>query len=332
MCNKLENMKALVLKEVGNYRNLEILQLPCPEPGREELLVEVEAVGLNPVDYKLALSGYPTWTMPHILGLDVAGEVKKVGDLVTRFKPGDRVAYHGDLSKPGGLAEFSLCREQVAFPVPAQVSSVVAASLPCAALTAYHALVRRMHIKQGGTILVQAAAGGVGGFAVQIAKAYGLVVYGTCSEINFDYVRLLGADHVIDYTRSDVPAIVRGLTGDRGVDYILESRSPAEAARDVGLLAYNGSMACLLGLPDLGRLERFTISPSIHEVSLGGAYAAGDNKALSDLGRMGTEVIELLLSERIRPLSLEVVSLEKTADAFSRIESGHVRGKIVVGL
>lgn len=332
MRHNTDRMKALVLTKVGSYLDLELMQLPYPEPGKDELLVAVEAVGLNPVDYKLALSGYPTWRMPHVLGLDVAGEVKRVGDLVTRFKPGDRVAYHGDLSKQGGLAEFALCKEQAAFIVPSSVSSLVAASLPCPALSAYHALVRRMNIKEGGTILVQAAAGGVGGFAVQIAKANGLTVYATCSKGNFDYVRSLGADHVVDYTSGDVHSIIRGLTNSRGVDYILESLSPAHAARNIEMLAYNGSMACLLGLPDLGHLERFTISPSLHEVSLGGAYLFGDLKAQADLGTMGSEVMDLLLRDCIRPLNLEIIPIEETANAFVKIESGHVRGKIVVEL
>lgn len=322
-------MKAWLLPQAGSWRAMDLGETADPQPGRGQLRVVTYAVGLNPVDYKLAQHGFPSWRYPFILGLDVAGVVDATGPGVAGFHAGDRVFYHGDLSKPGGFAERAVTTAHTVARIPDNVSFVEAASLPCAGLTAYHALHRRLHIQAGQTILVQAGAGGVGGFAIQLAAHAGLRVFTTCSAVNADYVRELGAEVVIDYRAEDLKQAVLAASSGRGVDAILESLGSAAATEALELLAFNGGMACLSGLPDLGRLVPFTTSPSLHEVSLGGAHLAGDRPAQEDLARMAEELVALVADGPIRPLPIQTIRWEDIPTGLDRLADGHVRGKIV---
>jgi NADPH:quinone reductase-like Zn-dependent oxidoreductase len=272
---------------------------PEPSPAQGDIRVAIHAVGLNPVDYKIARMGHPDWRFPHILGLDVAGVVNAIGSSVRQWQPGDRVFYHGDLSKPGGFAEFAVTTAHTVARIPDGMSFVDAASLPCAGLTAYHALHRRLHVRAGQSILVHAGAGGVGGFAIQLAARAGLKVLATCSANNADYVRDLGAE-AIDYHTEDLKEVVRAATDGRGVDAILSNLGSERATQDLDLLAFNGGLACLLGLPDLTRLQPFTIAPSIHEVALGSAHLSGDKRAQDDLARMADELAALIIQGGVR--------------------------------
>ncbi|MER6084934.1 alcohol dehydrogenase catalytic domain-containing protein [Streptomyces sp. NPDC001833] len=127
-----------------------------PDPGPGQFRVRVEACGLNPLDYQVAVGGHLEWAWLHVLGLDVAGRVDAVGDGVTGILPGQRVAFHGDLRRPGGLAEYALADAPTVAVVPDELSAVTAAAMPCAGMTAYQAVVRRLHVKAGDTVLVTA--------------------------------------------------------------------------------------------------------------------------------------------------------------------------------
>jgi NADPH:quinone reductase-like Zn-dependent oxidoreductase len=302
---------------------------PEPSPAQGDIRVAVHAVGLNPVDYKIARMGHPDWGFPHILGLDVAGVVDAIGASVTHWRPGDRVFYHGDLSKPGGLAEFAVTTAHTVARIPNGMSFVDAASLPCAGLTAYHTLHRRLHVRAGQSILVHAGAGGVGGFAIQLAAHAGLKVLTTCSANNADYVRGLGADVAIDYHTGNLKEVVRAATDGRGVDAILSSLGSERATQDLDRLAFNGGLACLLGLPDLTHLQPFTIAPSIHEVALGSAHLSGDKRAQDDLARMADELAALMIQGSVRLRVVEVIPWPEISAGLDRLADGHVRGKIV---
>jgi NADPH:quinone reductase-like Zn-dependent oxidoreductase len=322
-------MKALVLDRPGNPETLRVAEMPEPQPSPDEVRVQVHAVGLNPVDYKLAASGFPSWKYPFILGLDVAGVVDAVGDAVTNWRTGDAVYYHGSLSKPGGYAEYAIAPAAALAPLPDGVSFPEAAALPCAGFTAYQALHRKFHIQPHQTILIHAGAGGVGGFAVQLASLTELQVISTCSPRNFDYVRQLGATYVLDYHTKDIPSRVREITNGRGVDAIVDTVSSESATAGLEMLACNGSIACIAGLPDFTKLQPFTKAPSIHEVALGGAHLSQDQNAIEDLARMGRELGSLVSEKKINPMLEEVISLEAIPDALVRLKGRHVRGKIV---
>jgi len=325
-------MKALVLDQPGTPDTLRLTDVPLPEPGPGEVRVRVEAVGLNPVDYKTAEWGVPSWKWPHILGLDVSGVIDTLGPGVAGWKPGNRVFYHGDLSKPGGYAEFAVAPAHILATIPPGVSAEDAAAIPCAGFTAWQILSRKIPIASGQTILVHGGAGGVGGFAVQLAHQSGLKVITTCSASNTDYVKQLGADHAVDYRRNDVSTRIAELTEGRGVDIVINTIDSASATEDIKRLAFGGHLACVAGLPDFSRIEPFTRAISIHESALGGAHLSGDRIAQADLAAMGNELIARVRDGKLASMLAEVISLDDVPHALMRLSRRHVSGKVVASV
>lgn len=328
-------MDALLLDQPHPVFGLRMGFMPLPEPAMGELRIRISAAALNPVDAKLATAGNGAWTYPHIPGVDGAGWVDALGPGVDSFTVGDRVSAHFPLTRPGTLAQFALVKAHAVSRVPQGIGLLQAASLPCAAWTAWQLLTRKLYLHarpRGQTILIEAAAGGVGGFAVQMAKHLGAQVIATCSESNSDYVRSLGADHVIDYRKQDVAEAVAQLTGGRGVDAVLDSIGGASGQRDLGLLAYAGSMACLINLPDMSGLEVFRLAPSLHFITLGGAWLSDDHAAQVDLAAMGDEVLQLLVNGAIKALPISELPFDAKAvtQALHDQGGGRVRGKQVV--
>lgn len=322
-------MRALVLDRPGSPDTLHLADLPLPVPGPGQVRVRVEVCGLNPVDYQIAASGHPDWAWPHVLGLDVVGIVDALGEGVTGTHVGQRVAYHGDLRRPGGYAEYALADASVLAPVPARLDAVSAAALPCAGMTAYQAVVRRLRVGKGDTVLVAGGSGGVGGFAVQLAALAGARVIATASAHNTDHVLGLGAHEVIDYRSEDVATRVRELTDGRGVDAVVDTIGTASATQGLRLLSYGGALAAVAGRPELHALPPFTTAPSVHEIALGAAYAHADEKARTDLAQMLADVLALPADGRIDPMLARTVALDDVPDALGELSGRHVRGKIV---
>ncbi len=322
-------MRALILDKPGHPETLRIAEMAIPEPRKGEVRVRVHAVGLNPVDYKVAASGNPNWTYPFILGLDVAGTIDAVGDGVSNWTVGDRVFYHGNLTKSGGFAEYAITTAHTIATIPQNVSFEEAAALPCAGMTAYQALHRKLHIQSGQTILIHGGAGGVGGFAVQLAALAGLEVISTASSVNFTFVKELGARHVINYHTENVGVRVKELTHGRGVDAVLNTVSGAVATADLDLLAFNGQLAYIAGAPDFAQVKPFTKAISFHEIALGGAHLSGDVIAQKDLAKMAAELGALVSEKKVNPMLSEVISLEEIPHALVRLSERHVCGKIV---
>lgn len=325
-------MRALVLDRPGPLDRLHSAELPIPTPGPGQARVKVEACGLNPVDYQIAKNGVPGLAWPHVLGLDVAGTVDALGEGVTRVEVGQRVAYHGDLRRRGGFGEYTVGDAEVLARLPAALEPVAAAALPAAGMSAYQALVRRLHVAEGQTVLVNGGAGGVGGFAVQLAAMAGARVFATASARNVDHVRKLGAQAVIDYRTEDVPARVRELTGGRGVDAVVDTVGAESATASLHLLAYGGGLAAVAGRPDLSAVAPFTLAPSVHEIALGAAYSSGDDKARRDMAVMLTELCALAADGRLDPLLARTVTLDEVPAALEELAGRHVRGKLVMAL
>ncbi|WP_372812913.1 zinc-binding dehydrogenase [Paenibacillus sp.] len=327
-------MKALLLKAPGKPDTLTVSELPVPEPGPGEIRVRVRAASLNPIDYKVSLNGHPDWVYPFVLGVDVAGVVDTVGEGVTQWSPGDRVVYHGSFVKPGGYAEYSVTKAHTAASIPEGISFVEAAAFPCAGLTAYQALQRKMRLQAGQSILVHAGAGGVGGYAIQLARTFGSsTIITTTSPANFDYVKSLGAHLAIDYNHENVRERVMEATNGLGVDCILNSINRSTAQEDLSMLSFGGQLACIAGAPEtVADFQPSHQTFTVHKMMLGGAHVSGDVRAEQELGQMAAEFMELMTAKKVEPMVTEVISLKDVPEALIRLSQRHVRGKIVAEL
>lgn len=325
-------MKALSLRRPGSILDIKICEISDHPAHAGEVVVRLEAAGLNPVDFKLALSGHPAWKYPHIPGLDGAGVIESVGQGVVDWKPGDRVVFHSDLRKDGCFAERIIVQAAALAKIPAKVSMVDAASLPCAALTAQRALLERSSVTAGHVVLVQGAAGGVGGFAIQIAKNAGARVIATCSTGNEDYVRGLGADDVVFYAEEIVRERVLELTDGQGVDVAIDPVGGHSATQTLACLNYGGHLVCLSGLPDLSKLPASTIAPSIHEIAIGAGYAFAQASYVKKLGEELQQIVDQFAAGKLRSFVSKTITSSEIPASLEELRERHVRGKIVADL
>jgi len=321
-------MKAMVHDSYGPLELLELRELDRPVLGDGEVLVRVEAAGLHvgdcfgvrgaPFAMRLVSGLFrPKYGVP---GFDLAGRVEAVGPKVTRFRPGDAVFGAGH----GTCAEYARTSEDQLAPRPAGLTSTEAAALATSGLAALHGLRDAGRVRAGQKVLINGAAGGVGTFAVQIAKAFGAEVTGVCSPGNVDLVRSLGADDVIDYTREDFTA--RAGRYDLILDNV-ENRALAEVRRalapDGTLLLNSGTGA--EGLAMLIRLVKpLVVSPFVRQ---------NLRRFLSKPNHADLVVLkELVEAGKLRPVVDRTYPLARTPEALAHIESGHARGKVVVTL
>jgi len=321
-------MKAITYRCYGAPQVLRLEELPKPVPADNEVLVRVHAAALNPLDwhymrgapYLVRLdSGFGRPTNPR-LGVDFAGTVEAVGRSVTRFKPGDEV-FGGKL---GAFAEYVAVREDRAVALkPANVSFEQAAAVPIAAITALQALRDKGHVHAGEKVLVNGASGGVGTFAVQIAKSYGAEVTGVCSTRNVELVKSIGADRVIDYTRED---FTRGATRyDLVLDTVgnhplLDYRRVMTAKGDLVIVGAqsNGNW---LG-PAATLLDAMILSPFVSQ---------NFHPFLAELTQKDLVVLgNLMQAGKLMPLIDRRYKLPELADAMRYVETGHARGKVVI--
>ena len=322
-------MKALLLKEKGKWQEMAVEEIEKPSAEYDEIVVKVKAAGLNPVDYKTGTGGYPGWSYPHILGLDVAGTVEETGPEVTDFKAGDRVVYLSDMARKGGFAEYAVTKAHTVSKLPDSVSFEDAAALPVAAYTAYQALFFKLHVQKNNAILIHAGAGGVGGFAIQLAKYAGLTVITTASEKNHSYVKQLGADYAIDYKKEDFVQKTIELTNGLGVDYVLDTVGRENASKSLKTLAFNGHIAFIAGQPEMNESISFAHPLSFHHVALGSVYQSGNLAEEKTLKGIGDHLVELLAQEKITSPVEQIISLDDIPQGLKELETRGVKGKII---
>ncbi|WP_051239979.1 zinc-binding dehydrogenase [Pontibacillus halophilus] len=232
----------------------------------------------------------------------------------------------------GTLAPYTITKAHTVSKIPEEISFVDAAALPCAGYTAYEALYKKMKIVPDRTILIHGGSGGVGGFAIQLAKHVGLQVITTASKENHDFVRSLGADEVIDYKQGMVNDHVLSWTNGRGVDYILDTVSSQNATDSMSVLSYHGEIVTIPGRVDLNSVAPFTIAPSVHEVALGAIHAYGSKEDQKSLRRMGSVMLELVRDGKLDPMVERVISLEEAAQGMKDMKENRFRGKLVVSI
>ena len=318
-------MKAIVLKEIGSSDNFFVTEVPTPVTTENSVQIEVKAIGINPVDAFVrsnaeALAHYvhPTEGDPLILGWDVSGVVTETGAAVTAFAAGDEV--FGMIKFPGqgkAYAQYIVAPENHITLKPNHITHQEAAAATLAALTAWQSLVTYGKVNAGDKVLIHAAAGGVGHYAVQIAKHLGAYVIGTASEANRDFVIALGADEFIDYHEQTFEEVVKD------ADMILDSveHSPKHITRSLQALKQGGRLISLLAPVD-GAFQEKAQAKGVYAHQLGVESNGDDMRAIA----------ELLKSGSIRSHVSAVFPFEEMAQAHQQIETGKTRGKIVVSM
>lgn len=325
-------MKALIIQEPGSIDGLKLENnIDIPVPNSDEVRVEVKAVGLNPSDFQtIEFMKEVSQEETTVLGLDVAGIVDEVGDNVTEFKKGDRVFYLREISnKNGGFAEYSITKANHLVKLPDNVSFEVAASSPGAGFTAFKAVEQKLRPLSGKSILIHGGAGGVGGYAIQLAKLRGLTVYTTCLGRDKEYVKDLGADIAIDFQNENVYDIINDQTKGLGVNYILSTIGTAGATKDLEILSFDGEMVVTSGFPDFSKVKFYEKQLSIHEIALGLALSSEDEATQKMIQTIGTEFVKLLSQGDVKPPKIEIVNLEEVPKKLKEIKAGNIVGKVV---
>lgn len=242
------SMKAIVIHSQGGPEVLKYEDVPRSQPKDDEILIRVMAAGVNPVDVGIRegrFAHYAEGQFPHILGMDVSGVVEETGSKVTKFKKGDAVYAYLSFDEQGGYAEFAVTKEDHAALKPKSIDFEHAAAVPLAATTAWQAL-DKADLKAGQTVLIHGGSGGVGTFAVQIAKARGAKVIATASTANQDLLKQLGVDQAIDYTTTKFEDLVKD------VDVVLNGVRGDSLARSYGVVKKGGIIVSITGPPDPG--------------------------------------------------------------------------------
>ena len=321
-------MKAICRTTYGSVEILELRETAKPSPKDNELLLRVCAASVNPLDWHI-LRGEPFLVRlmgfgllkpkHHILGADMAGRVEAVGKNVTQFKVGDEVLGSG----MGGFAEYACIREDRATLKPANLTHEQAAAVPVAGLTALQALRDKGRIQEGQHVLINGASGGVGTFAVQIAKALGAQVTGVCSGKNVAMVRSIGADHVIDYTEEDF--WTRGTQYDLIIDNaaFYSIRKPLRALKATGVYVAVGGSSSTAAV-----LRSLIVNPIVAKMKGRRVVSLMANVNQADLVFMK----ELLEAGKVVPVIDRKYHLNETPEAIRYVEEGHARGKVIISV
>ena len=306
-----KTMKAIVAHEYGGPDVLKYEDVPLPEPKENEILVRVIASGVNPADPLILNGKYAKefgTHLPLVLGYDMAGVVVRAGAKVTKLRVGDPV--YAYLLWGGGWAEYCISNEGESAIKPKSLGFIDASAVPLAALTAWQALIDNGKIENGQTVLIHCGSGGVGNFAIQIAKAHGARVIATASTANQDVLKQLGAEVAIDYTKQKFEEIAHD------VDLVLDPVGRDTLARSYGVVKKGGIVVTIVSRCDQAELKK-------HEIR--GASLSSH----PDSGELG-EITKLIDGGKIKPIVTEVLPLTDAAKADAQAETHHTRGKIVL--
>lgn len=309
----MSTMKAVRIHEYGGPEVLKYEEAPRPTPATGELLIRVHAAGVNPVDRAIRDGRFKEripFKLPFVPGWDVAGVVEAVGPGVSRLKPGDPVYGRTDLAREGSYAEYMVARESEIALKPKSIDFVTAAAIPLAALTAWQALFDNAKLSAGQTVLIHGAAGGVGHFAVQLAKIKGARVIATASARNHEFLRSLGADQVIDYNTTRFEDVVKD------VDVVLDAITGETADRSYGVIKKGGIYVSILRPPSEEKA-------AAHGVRTGHTFVQANVAELD-------EIAKLVDSGRLKASIEKVFALAEAPAAHERNATGHTRGKIVL--
>ncbi|MER9183171.1 NADP-dependent oxidoreductase [Mesorhizobium sp. M0482] len=330
-------MKAFVVDKYNKKGILRLAEMPEPELQDSDVLVEVHAAGVNLLDSKIRTGEFKLilpYRRPFILGHDVAGKVVRVGSKVRKFKAGDDVYARPRDGRIGTFAEFIAVNEADVALKPENLSMEEAASIPLVGLTAWQTLIERANLKKGQKVFIQAGSGGVGTFAIQLAKHLGATVATTASAASADLVKSLGADVVVDYRKDDFEKVLSGY------DVVLNSQDAKTLEKSLSVLKPGGKLISISGPPDaefarekglnlMLRLALRFLSRGIRakakrrgvQFSFLFMWAQGDQLS---------KITALIEAGAIRPVVDRVFPFEATNDALAYVETGRAKGKVVI--
>ena len=330
-------MKAFILESYGANRALQLADVPEPQLRDDEVLVQVHAAGVNQLDSKIRDGQFKLilpYRLPLILGHDVAGVVVKAGPRVRQFKPGDEVYARTDDFRIGTFAEFVPVKESSLAPKPKGLTMEEAASIPLVGLTAWQALVETATLSKGQRVFIQAGSGGVGTFAIQLARHLGATVATTTSAANFELVRSLGADVVIDYRTQDFEDVLHDY------DVVLNSQDGKTLGKSLRVLKGGAKLVSISGPPDPAfgrniaapafvRLVMRLLSSGIRRRARGRGIDYSFLFMRANGGQL-REITRLIEAGAIRPVVDKVFAFESTNEALAYAEAGHAKGKVVI--
>jgi NADPH:quinone reductase-like Zn-dependent oxidoreductase len=330
-------MKAFILDRYGSKGRLRAGEMPEPEVREDDVLVQTRAASVNVLDSKIRNGEFKLilpYRLPIILGHDVAGVVVRVGSRVRRFKPGDEVYGRPDDGRIGAFAEFISIKEDSLANKPRNLTMEEAASIPLVGLTAWQALIEKANLQKGQKVLIHAGSGGVGTFAIQLAKHAGATVATTTSTANVEFVKRLGADVVVDYKKDDFSRLLNDY------DVVINSLGPETLVKSLSVLKRGGKLISISGPPDpdfakdrkaswvLGLVMRL-LSYRIRRQARrhGVSYSFLLMRASGDQLRQISSLIE---SGAVRPVVDRVFPFESTNEAMAYVETARAKGKVVV--
>src|SRR5947208_11754152 len=299
-------MKAAALQQYGGPEVLKLQEVPRPEPKDDEVLVRVIAAGVNAVDTYVRqgrLSERSLDKQPMIIGYDIAGVVEKTGARITKFKAGDAVYAYLPIMRGGGYAEFAIAKEGEMSLKPKNIDFEKAAAVPLAATTAWQALIDEAKIDKGQTVLIHGGSGGVGHFAIQIAKACGAKVIATASTANQDLLKQLGVDVAVDYTKTKFEDVAKD------VDAVLDPVGKETLVRSYGVVKKGGIVMSLVARPDSAELGKRGIRAAAISVH-------PDTKDLAELAR-------LIDAGKIKPVVSQILPLNDAIAAQQQAATHH---------
>jgi alcohol dehydrogenase len=332
-------MKCAYITHYGGPDALQIGTQGKPEIGPREILVQVKAASINPVDYKIRqgmLKQMLDYRLPLILGQDLSGVVARIGEKVSRFKVGDEVFARLEKSRIGTWAEFAAVRESDAALKPKNLSHVAAAALPLVSLTSWQIIHDIVGVKPGQKVLIHAGSGGVGTIAIQIAKHAGATVYTTCSARNTPLVKRLGADVVIDYKTQRFEDIAKD------IDFVFDTQGGEIQHRSFTVLKDGGALITIGGIPTRRVMEEWNrplwvkwFASFANRKSTALAKARGikfDYHFMSPSGAQLAAIAHLCESRVIEPVVDKVFALDDAVKAVAYAEAGHAVGKVVIDI
>ena len=330
-------MKAARIHRYGGNEQVVLEEIPRPVAGPGDLLVQVRAASVNPVDFKTrdgklkTLLRYP---LPLTLGNDLSGTVVETGPGVTRFAAGDEVFARLDKDRIGTFAQFALVREGAAAKKPSGLSHIEAASIPLVGLTAWQALIELGHVQRGQRVLIHAGAGGVGSFAIQLAKHLGAHVAATASAKNLGLLKTLGADQPIDYRAQEFDQVA----GE--VDFVLDTQGNGTLLRSLAITRPGGRVVSIAAAPTAKFARAWGLNPflvfalgvmSRKETRLARRRGVGyDFLFMHASGEQLGQIGALLEAGVIKPLVDKTWPLAQVKEALAFSESGHATGKVVL--